>query len=214
MRRRTFDFLATSIGAVLTVVLFVAAGLLLWGANFANTQVHNQLGAQKISFPPAVAFAHPQAGTEITPSMIPSVSQYAGLPLTTGAQAKVYADNFIQVHLNEVDHGATYAQESGKMFSPNAPKAGTAAYTTLQANIDTLFRGTMLRQALLTAYGFSVFGQIAGDASTIAFILGGVMLILTALGLLHYRRTDEAAPLLKGMDVPATIDPVRAKVPA
>ena len=51
MRRRTFDFLATCIGAVLTVVLLVAGGLLLWGASFATSSVHDQLAAQKIYLP-------------------------------------------------------------------------------------------------------------------------------------------------------------------
>ena len=42
---------------------------------------------------------HPKAGTEITPSMIPSVSQYAGQQLLTGQQAKVWANDFMAVHL-------------------------------------------------------------------------------------------------------------------
>ncbi len=52
--------------------------LLLWGANFANNNVHNQLAEQQITFPSAAAFAHAKPGTEITPSMIPSVSQSPG----------------------------------------------------------------------------------------------------------------------------------------
>ena len=40
-----------------------------------------------------------KAGTEITPSMIPSVSQYAGQQLLTGQQAEAYADHFIAVHV-------------------------------------------------------------------------------------------------------------------
>src|ERR1022692_3149233 len=51
MRRKTFDALATAVGLALAVVLLIAGGLLLWGHNFVNTQVHNQLVAQKIFFP-------------------------------------------------------------------------------------------------------------------------------------------------------------------
>jgi hypothetical protein len=36
--------------------------------------VHSQLAGQQIYFPPQAAFAHAKAGTEITPSMIPSIS--------------------------------------------------------------------------------------------------------------------------------------------
>ena len=85
----------------------------MWGYSFANSNVHNQLAEQQITFPAAAAFAHPVAGTEITPSMIPSVSQYAGQPLTTGQQAEVYADDFIAVHLKEIGGGKTYAQLRG-----------------------------------------------------------------------------------------------------
>ena len=53
MRRKTFDLLAVIGGLVLTVVLTVAGGLLLWGHNFVSDQVHTQLAAQKIYFPPA-----------------------------------------------------------------------------------------------------------------------------------------------------------------
>ena len=51
MRRRTFDALLTAGGLVLAVVLLVAGGLLVWGHNFIDSQVHDQLAAQKIFFP-------------------------------------------------------------------------------------------------------------------------------------------------------------------
>jgi hypothetical protein len=53
MRRRTFDALATTAGLVIAAILLVAGGLLLWGHNFVTDQVHTQLAAQKIYFPPA-----------------------------------------------------------------------------------------------------------------------------------------------------------------
>jgi len=49
----------------------------LWGSPYIHNQATTQLSAQKVFFPPAAAFVHPKAGSEITPSMIPSVSQYA-----------------------------------------------------------------------------------------------------------------------------------------
>ena len=201
MRRRTFDFLATSIGAVLTVVLLIAGGLLLWGANFANNSVHDQLAAQKITFPPAVAFAHPQAGTEITPSMIPSVSQYAGQQLTTGAQAQVYANDFIQVHLNNMAGGKTYAQVSSEAFTLPANSAKRAQ---LESTAQTLFQGTTLRGLLLEAYGFSVMGSIAWYGALASFFLAGIFFLLTMLGFLHFRKEDEKEELLgpKSVAVP------------
>ena len=81
MKRRVFDYLMSAGGLVVVIVLVVAGALLLWGWSFTNSNVHDQLAEQQIYFPPATAFAHAEPGTEITPSMIPSVSQYAGQQL-------------------------------------------------------------------------------------------------------------------------------------
>ena len=188
MRRKTFDMILTAGGAVLVVVLLAAGALGLWGYSFANSNVHNQLAEQKITFPPAAAFAHPKAGTEITPSMIPSVSQYAGQQLLSGQQAEVYANDFIAVHLQEIGQGQTYSQLSAKAMA--LPK-GSAAYTAAEAQVQTVFQGTTLRGLLLEAYSFWTFGQIALVASIVSFVLAGIMLVLTAIGLLHFRRVPE-----------------------
>src|SRR5947209_3132526 len=82
MSRRVFDILTSTAGAALVVTLLVAGGLLTWGHNYVTSNVHDQLAQQQITFPPNAAFQHAKAGTEITPSMIPSVSQYAGQELT------------------------------------------------------------------------------------------------------------------------------------
>ena len=112
MRRTTFDKLLGWIGAGLGVALLAVGGLLLWGSAYVHNTVQGQLAAQQITFPPASAFAHPKAGTEITPSMIPSVSQYAGQQLLTGQQAEAYADHFIAVHIADMAGGKTYSQLS------------------------------------------------------------------------------------------------------
>src|ERR1017187_1679531 len=108
MRRQAFDILASWVGLLVVVVLIAAGALMLWGNNYVNTNVHNQLAQQQIFFPPAAAFAHPVAGTEITPSMIPVVSQYAGKQLLTGKEAEVWADDFIAVHLSEMPYHGVY----------------------------------------------------------------------------------------------------------
>lgn len=184
MRRKTFDMILSVGGAVLVVVLLVAGGLGLWGYSFANSNVHNQLAQQQITFPPAAAFAHAKAGTEITPSMIGTVSKYAGQPLVTGQQAEVYANDFIAVHLQEIGGGKTYAQLSAASIAdPNNAK--------LAGQVATVFKGTTLRGLLLEAYAFSTFGEIALVAAIISFVLAGVMLLLTLLGVVHLRRVPE-----------------------
>jgi hypothetical protein len=177
-------------GGVLVVVLLAAGALGMWGYSFANSNVHSQLAEQQITFPPAAAFAHPVAGSEITPSMIGTVSKYAGQPLVTGQQAEVYANDFIGVHLQEIGGGKTYAQLSAIAMA--LPK-GSVAYTTAEGKVQTVFQGTTLRGLLLEAYAFGTFGQIALVASIASLILAGIMLVLSLFGLLHFRRVPEDA---------------------
>jgi hypothetical protein len=184
MKRRTLDLLLTWVGAILTVVFLGAGAGLLIGYNFANNQVTTQLAEQKIFFPSKAAFANPVVGSEITPSMIPSVSQYAGQQLLTGAQAEVFANDFIAVHLTEIGQNQTYSQLSTKLQA-------NPSNTALASQVDTIFKGTMLRGSLLNAYGYWFFGQIALYAAIGAFIAAVLMLVLSLLGLRHYRGVDD-----------------------
>jgi hypothetical protein len=189
MKRRIFDTLASTGGAVLIVVLLIAGGLLTWGHSFVNSNVHNQLARQDITFPAKAAFAHAKAGTEITPSMIPSVSQYAGQPLTTGAQAEVYADDFIAVHLSEMPLGGVYSKISAAALAkPND--------ASLKALEQTSFQGTTLRGLLLEAYAFSEIGLIMLWGAIASFILAAILAVLTVLGFRHARQTDPSAEML------------------
>ena len=51
MKRRTFDKMVSFVGLGLAVLLFIFAGLLNFGASFANDSVKSQLDNQNISFP-------------------------------------------------------------------------------------------------------------------------------------------------------------------
>ena len=192
MQRKIFDLLASAVGLVMVIVLLVAGGLLMWGYSFANSNVHNQLAQQQIVFPAKAAFAHPVAGSEITPSMVGTVSKYAGQPLVTGQQAAVYANDFIAVHLQEIGGGKTYAQLSADAMA--LPK-GSAAYTAAEAKVQSVFQGTTLRGLLLEAYAFGTFATIALIAAIAAFALAGVMAVLVAFGFWHARRTPTDAEL-------------------
>jgi len=192
MKRRTFDGILAIVGAGLTIFFIVAGSLGLWAYSFANSNVHNQLAQQQITFPPASAFAHAAAGTEITPDMIPVVSQYAGQQLLTGKQAEAYADHFIGVHLQEIGGGKTYAQLSTEAM---ALTKGSPEYIAAEAKVQTVFQGTTLRGLLLEAYAFWQMGQIALYASIACFALALLMLIFTILGFVHMSRTPEEAQI-------------------
>ncbi len=174
MRRNPITKLAGAAGIAFGVILLAVAGLTLWGSAYIHNDVTSQLAAQKVYFPSAAAFAHPKAGTEITPSMIPSVSQYAGQQLLTGQQAEAYADNFIAVHLREIGAGKTYSQLSAESMTH-------PANTALAAQVQTVFRGDTLRSMLLNAFGWWKVSQIAYIGSLVLFGLGAVTLTAGSL---------------------------------
>ncbi|MGA2835788.1 MAG: hypothetical protein ABSF84_04250 [Acidimicrobiales bacterium] len=192
MKRRTFDGILTAVGAGLTIFFIVAGSLGLWAYSFANSNVHNQLAEQQITFPSQAAFDHAVVGTEIEPVMLPYIEQYAGQQLVTGKQAEAYADHFIAYHLQEIGGGKSYAQLSAEAMA--LPK-GSAAYTAAEAKVQTVFQGTTLRGLLLEAYAFWQMGQIALYAAIACFALAVVMLVFTVLGFVHMRRTPADAEI-------------------
>jgi hypothetical protein len=196
MSRKVFDLITSAGGVAVVIALVIAGGLLTWGHSFVNSNVHSQLAQQQIYFPPKAAFEHPKAGTEITPSMIPSVSQYAGQQLLTGAQAHVYADDFIAVHLSELPYGGVYSKLS------TAARANPSS-KTLAGLEQTSFQGTTLRGLLLEAYAFSTIGVVMLWGAIASFVLAVVMAILVGLGIWHSRQVPEEEQLLAGKPAPA-----------
>jgi hypothetical protein len=179
-------------GLVLAAVLLVAGGLLTWAHVFVSDQVQQQLVAQKIFFPPK--------GEAINdPAIKPYLTKYAGQQLTTGPQAKAYADHFIAVHIKEMSGGRSYSELStASRAAPNDAK--------LAGLVNTVFKGETLRGLLLNAYAFGTMGQIALYAAIASFIGAGAMLLLALLGFAHLRRTDPATELsIHRTPVPATV---------
>lgn len=197
MRRKTFDTLLTTGGLVVAIVLAVAGSLLLWGHNFANDNVHQQLAQQQIYFPAAgsQALASPKIG--------PYLDKYAGQQLLTGPQAKAYADHFIAVHLSEMPYNGIYAKAS-------AAAQADPSNTALKGTVQTIFQGTTLRGLLLNAYAFWMMGQIALIASVVSFVLAGVMFVLSGFGFWHLRRVDPAQVLMPERQPTSTAKPVMA----
>jgi hypothetical protein len=197
MRRSStprFWLTVTSFAAAL--ILAAAGGLLMWGSAYVHNTVQGQLAAQQITFPPASAFAHAKAGTEITPSMIPSVSQYAGQQMLTGQQAEAYADHFIAVHIAEMGAGKTYSQLSAESLAQ-------PSNTTLATTVSTVFKGETLRSMLLNAYGWWKVSQITYIISLVMFGLGGLALAGSVFGLASGRKTRPATVITHESITPA-----------
>ena len=91
MKRRTFDKLVSLVGLGLALLLFIFAGLLNFGAGFANDNVQSQLENQNIAFPVEAGLP---ANTK------DQLLKWAGMQVTTGEMAKDYSDLYILEHMN------------------------------------------------------------------------------------------------------------------
>lgn len=207
MKRRTFDALMTTGGAVLAIVLLVAGALLFVGFKFADDNVTQQLAAQQIFFPEA---DNPGLQDE---RVGPYITKYAGQQLTTGAQAEAYANHYIGVHVADIGEGTEWAgktyAELGSVQRTLAARVTTAQadndpnlsalqqkLAAVTADRDTVFKGETLRGMLLNAFAFWKVGQIAKIAMFASFALAGVMTILTIMGFWHLRRVSPEAEIL------------------
>ena len=172
-----------------------------------NSQVTTQLSAQQISFP--------EKGSEslADPAVKPYLTRYAGQQLTTGAQARAYADHFIAVHLKGIGGGKTYSQLSAAAIAnPDDQKlAGQVAAADyrielddakLKGQVESVFRGETLRGLLLNAYAFDTMATVAMYGAFVAFGAAALLLLLAALGFVHARRTDEVIDLGGSTKVP------------
>lgn len=196
MKRRTLD-LAFSLGGLALAALLLIIGLVLTSnANFAKNYVRDQLAEQKISFKPAAALNEEERTSAC-------LVKYAGQTLTTGKQAECYANDFIGLHLKSVANanGKTYAelgdvQTALRADIAKAQQANDPNLAALQKQLadttaarETVFKGESLRGLLLTSYGFSVFGVKGAQVATVAYLLAGLLLVLSLAGLVHAWRS-------------------------
>jgi hypothetical protein len=220
MRRRTLDIIVSTGGLALAVLLVVVGIVLTDNARFSEGYVGDQLAQEKITFkeaaeltPEEQAFTEANSGCLIT---------FAGQDLTTGKQAECYANEYIGAHLTYYPtmtgmtavayaDGMTFRELGGvqrelRTKIEEATAANDPALPALEqelADITTvrgkIFEGQMLRNALLTSYGFSVLGEKAAEAARFVFI-GAVLLALLAIaGFVHALLTPKTrafAPVL------------------
>lgn len=198
MKRRTFDKIVTIMGLGLTIFLFVAAGLLNFGYNFADKNVRDALVAQKVSFPEADSGAMMALPDEDQKAMM----KYAGQTISNGDMANTYANHYIGVHLKGIAGGKVYEEVSGEFMAKSAQlranpndQALAAEVAKLEGQRMSLFMGETLKGLLGFSYAFWQFGQIAKISAGVALGGGIIMLLLTIAGYLHLRRTDDSATI-------------------
>jgi hypothetical protein len=182
--RATLDKLISGTGLLLAAVLVIAGGLLTWASSFVGDQVHDQLVMQDITMP-AKADLETKAQHE-------ALDKYAGQKLTTGPQAKAFADQYILVHMNAASGGKTYEEVSGEYIALSDEAKASPEGQKMAGLRQTLFMGNTLRGLLLYGYAFATIGTIAGYAAIVSFVGAGLLLILGVIGLIHARRARDA----------------------
>ena len=192
MKRITFDKLVSYVGLGLAALLFIFAGLLNFGASFANDSVQSQLSNQNIAFPAA----------EAMPSETKDqLAKWAGMQVTTGEMARDYSDLYIWEHMKGsaiavMGKPATYSEVSGVYMG--LVRGGSTDVEKIKQYGDlreSLFMGNTLRGMLLQAYAFGTLGVIAGYAAIASLVGGIIFLLLGIAGLMHIRRTPEDATI-------------------
>ena len=63
--------------------------------------------------------------------------------------------------------------------------------TAITAQRETLFKGETLRGLLLTSFGFSVFGVKGEQVATVAYIVAGLLALLSLAGFAHALKTPK-----------------------
>jgi len=224
MKRRTLDLILAGGGIMVAALLVALAFAVGTQYTFATNYVKEELSAQKIQFATADKLTDGEKTWKVGSA---SLVTYAGQPLETGPQAEAYAKYYIAYHMDTAAKtagfdGATYATLGGIRTGLTADiaaakaKGDTAAAADAQKKLDsatslrtTMQTGETLRGLLLTVYGFSVLGDMAGLASNLLYGLAAIMFALAAAGFVHALVTSKE----KAVFSPAR-EPVRMPSPA
>lgn len=199
-------------------VALAGLGLFMGGqASFADTYVREQLLAERITFATAEELTDEEKTWKPGSTCL---VEYAGQPLGSGKQAECYANYYIGLHVANRAKSIGYPGETYGSFLAvqNALKADIAAahakndhaaaaaaqkkLDTINVTKETMFKGEMLRSALLTVYGFSTLGSVAGTAATLSY--AGAALLIALAGYAFVRgRARAAAPQPEACGCPA-----------
>lgn len=102
LESRVFKILAKIVSAVLILGGIGAFA----GGQYAGSFIAEQLGAQDITMPTTEALDKQAESGRISAEDADALRPYAGQKMTTGAQAKVFADNYIAAHMRAAAKGA------------------------------------------------------------------------------------------------------------
>ncbi|HEY8807934.1 MAG TPA: hypothetical protein VIN70_10170 [Candidatus Limnocylindria bacterium] len=205
----------------MVALLLLALGFAAFGQySFAQNYVKEELSAQKISFTPADKLTAEEKTWKPGSACLVT---YGGQLMETGPQAECYAKFYIALHMEKAAiaagfPGATYATlgtirtDLSAQIASAKTKGDTAASVDLQKSLDsatslrtTMQTGETLRGLLLTVFGFSVLGSVAGLAANLIYGLAAVMLLLALAGFVHAFVTPKDKVVFVPTGKPVTI---------
>ncbi|MBI1257934.1 MAG: hypothetical protein GC204_10720 [Chloroflexi bacterium] len=165
----------------LAIGALVVGGIAIGMGQFIQGNIRTELASQQITFSTADKLSDEE-------KQVPGMVENAGLPLTTGNQAQVYA-GLMALHLQEAATSAGYpdasyatlggiqrelrakvdeATKSGDQAALDKAQADLTAATNLR---NTMLTGSTLRGNLLSAYGWD-------NVATGIMAAGGFILVL------------------------------------
>jgi hypothetical protein len=188
---------------MLGIVALVVGGAAIGMGRFVQDNIRTELIAQQITFNTADKFSEEEAA-------LPGMLENAGLPLTTGNQAKVYA-GLIGLHVGESAAeagypGASYAtigavqRELRAEVAAATAEGDEAAIAEAQGKLDavtglrnSMLTASTLRGNLLSAYGWDnvATGIIAAGIAFLVLALVFFGLYIYELRLGHLPTTEE-----------------------
>lgn len=220
MKRRTLDIIFATGGIVVALILAVLGVFVFSQYQFSQDYVKTELSAQKITFTPAANLTAEEKNWKPSSQCL---IDFGGQLMQTGEQAQCYASNYIALHMetsavNAGFPGATYAtlgtirSDLTAQIAAAKAKNDTNTVNDLQKKLDsatalrtTMQTGETLRGLLLTTYGFSVIGQIAGYAAYALFALAAVMVALSIAGFIHAYVTPKDKVVFAPVGAPVTV---------
>ena len=168
----------------LAIGTLAVGGVAIWLGGFIQGNIRSELASQQITFTAADQLSDEERA-------IPGIVENAGLPLTTGNQAQVYA-NLMGLHLENSAEGAGYpgatyatlggiqrqlrsdvtaATDAGDDAALEAAQAELTAVTNLR---NTMLTGSTLRGTLFSAYGWD-------NVATGILATGAVVIVLAVV---------------------------------
>ena len=179
----------------LAIAVVAIGGVALWLGGFIQNNIRTELESQQITFTAADKLSDEER-------QLPGMVENAGLPLTTGNQAQVYA-GLMELHLkSSAEAGgypdATYATlgtiqrefraavaaatEAGDQVAIDEANTQLTAVTNLR---NTMLTGSTLRGTLLSAYGWD---NVATGVTATGALLLVVAVVFFVLFIYEVRR--------------------------